>query len=120
VTSAPISLWNMKNSEIKSLVDANVRFVYLNKLAEKKLSLSLVQYHTLSLLVQFPAISPQVLAEKAGIHPSSLTQTIKRLEKKKLLFSTENPKDSRKKLLGITPLGKEMLLFFENGVGGIF
>lgn len=109
----------MKSGEIKKLVEANIRFVHLNKLAEKKLSLSLVQFHALSLLVEFPAISPQTLALKAGIHPSSLTQTLKRLEKKKLLFSVENPKDNRKKLLGITPRGKELLGAFHNGVSAI-
>lgn len=100
---------------VDRLVRSNLAFFNLNKLAETRFSLSLVQYHILSQLREMPATSPQKLAECAGIHPSTITQTLKRLERKKLIFSTENPKDSRKKLLGITVEGARTLSQFENG-----
>lgn len=81
----------------------------LNKRSEKNLGLSLVQWGLLKCLIDMPASSAHLLAKAVGVQPSSLTQTLKRLQRKHLIFITEDPKDSRKKLISITRLGKEVL-----------
>ena len=64
-----------------------------------------------------PATSAQALANTAGIHPSTLTQTLKRLEKKKYILIAEDPKDSRKKLVLLTRSGKTILDLMEMNMG---
>ena len=81
----------------------------LNRKAERQLGLSLVQWYLLARLVDLPATSPQTLATAVGVQPSTLTQTMKRLEKKRLIFVCEDPKDSRKKVVSITREGKNAL-----------
>lgn len=81
----------------------------LNKRTEKYCGLSLVQWCLLKYLIDMPGSSAQLLAKAVGVHPSTLTQTLKRLEKKKFIFITEDPKDSRKKLISITRAGKYTL-----------
>ncbi len=80
-----------------------------NKASEKRLGLSLVQWCVLKCLVDMPACSAHALAAAVGVHPSTLTQTLKRLEKKRFVFATEDPNDSRRKLISITRAGKETL-----------
>lgn len=80
-----------------------------NKESEKRFGLSLVQWCLLRRLIDMPFASAQSLAAEVGVHPSTMTQTIKRLEKKRFVFVGEDPKDSRKKMISITRLGKETL-----------
>jgi len=80
-----------------------------NKRSEKKLGLSLVQWCLLKRLIDMPATPAHSLASSVGVHPSTLTQTLKRLERKKLVFVMSDPKDSRKKLVSITRSGMELL-----------
>jgi len=80
-----------------------------NKRSEKKLGLSLVQWCLLKRLIDMPATPAHSLAASVGVHPSSLTQTLKRLERKKLIFIICDPKDSRKKLISITRAGMELV-----------
>ncbi len=101
-------------SEISEIVKMNLKFHSLNRDAEQKWGLSLVQYYFLGTLRDLPGTSPQNLARLVGLHPSTLTQTIKRLQKKKMIFLEEDPKDSRKKLLGLTALGNRCLRSFED------
>lgn len=56
-----------------------------------------------------PAVSAHALAKAVGIHPSSLTQTLKRLERKKYIFVIGDPQDTRKKIISITRSGKDIL-----------
>lgn len=79
----------------------------LNKQTEKKLGLSLVQWCVLKKLIDMPASAAASLAKAVDVHPSTLTQTLRRLERKKYIFIMEDPKDSRKKLISITRNGKE-------------
>lgn len=81
----------------------------LNKKSESRFGLSLVQWHLMSRLVDMPATSPLALAAAVNVHPSTLTQTMKRLLKKKFIFIAEDPKDSRKKLVAMTRAGKNAL-----------
>lgn len=101
---------------IKKLVTMSLKFHNLNKLVEQKLGLSLVQYHFLNTLKDMPACSPLLLSKAVGMHPSSLTQSMKRLSKKELLFVGEDPKDSRKKILTLTYKGHKALELFESKI----
>jgi DNA-binding MarR family transcriptional regulator len=56
-----------------------------------------------------PMCSAHALSSAVGVHPSTLTQTLKRLERKKRVYVTEDPKDSRRKLITITREGKRAL-----------
>jgi DNA-binding MarR family transcriptional regulator len=81
----------------------------LNKHSEKTLGISLVQWCLLRCLIDMPASSANSLAKAVSVHPSTLTQTLKRLDRKNFIFITEDPKDSRKKLISITRSGKDVL-----------
>lgn len=104
------------NEELTKLVRMNLAFHNLNKGAENKLGLSLVQHHLLITLRDMPGCSPQALAEAAGMHPSTLTQSLKRLKKKNAIFVGEDPKDSRKKILSLTRIGHKLIVHFSHGI----
>ncbi len=105
------------NRKIERLLRVNLEFLHLNKQVETELGLSLIQYHLLEKIRHRPACSPQRLAEAAGIHPASLTQSLKRLQKKGLIFVHMDPRDSRKKVIGLRPQGSAFLKRFESGIG---
>ena len=107
------------DSKIIQLVRMNLAFHNLNKSAENRLGLSLVQYHLLITLRDMPGCSPQKLADAAGMHPSSLTQSLKRLQRKQTVFIGEDPKDSRKKILSMTRTGRDLIDRFSKGIGEI-
>jgi DNA-binding MarR family transcriptional regulator len=97
----------MKNFEetLFSMIRVCGSIQRLNKQAESQLSLSLVQWCFLKRLIDRPGISSHALADVIGVHASTLTQTVKRLERKGFIFVTDDPKDSRKKIISITRLG---------------
>ena len=92
-----------------SLFHIGISIHTLNRQSEKDSGLSLVQWCLLKCLIDMPAASAHSLSTAVGVHPSTLTQTLKRLERKKYIFITEDPKDSRKKLISITRVGKEAM-----------
>lgn len=104
-------------NEVARLIRMNLDFHNLNRAAEKKLGLSLVQYHLLVTLRDMPGCSPQKLASEAGMHPSTLTQSLRRLLRKDAVYIAEDPKDSRKKILTMTRDGFVLISRFEVGVG---
>ena len=104
------------NEEIVRLVKMSLAFHNLNKKAESSLGLSLVQYYLLTAIRDMPACSLQRLADAVEMHPSTLTQSIKRLQKKECVFVAEDPKDSRKKILTMTRDGQKLLEGFMAGV----
>ena len=91
-----------------SLFRIGISIHNLNKILEKKLGLSMVQWCLLEQLIDMPGASAQSLAKAVGVHPSTLTQTLRRLERKGFIFMTESPGDSRKKLISITKQGKHI------------
>lgn len=101
---------------IDDLIKTNIVFHNLNKRVESKLGLSLVQYQCLSRVQTQPGISSQSLARELGIHPSSLTQTIKRLNKRGLIYVGEHPHDSRKNMLSLTQGGHDAIHRFESRI----
>lgn len=102
---------------IARLVRLSLAFHHLNKTAESRFGLSLVQYQLLQVLRDMPGCSPMHLAEASGLHASTLTQSLKRLERKRLLFAEEDPRDSRKKILGITRKGHLAIERFRAAAG---
>lgn len=92
-----------------ALAEISVRIQQLNKALEEKFGLSLVQWSVLRHLIAAPAISAQDLAELIGIHPSSLTQTLKRLESKDFLCMEGHPRDQRRKMIFTTREGAAAL-----------
>jgi DNA-binding MarR family transcriptional regulator len=101
---------------VSELVLMNLDFHNLNKAIEEKLGLSLVQYHLLRILKDKPGCTLQRLAQTVGMHPSTLTQSIKRFLKKKLIYVEEDPRDSRKKIVGITMQGNNIITKFEEKI----
>lgn len=101
----------MRNSDQSFflLFQIGVSLHQLNKRLEKHLGLSLVQWCLLKKLIDMPAVSALSLANAVGVHPSTLTQTLKRLERKKYIFVMRDLVDSRKKLISITRSGKNNL-----------
>ena len=97
------------NRAFLSLFHIGISIQTLNKRSEKKLGLSLVQWCFLRSLIDMPSTSANALSAAVGVHPSTLTQTLKRLERKDFIFIAEDPKDSRKKLISITRNGKNTL-----------
>jgi DNA-binding MarR family transcriptional regulator len=100
-------------TEKDSALDAFLRIGFslqrLNRLAERDYGLSLAQWSVLRLLVDRPGISPGTLAERAGIHPSSLSQALARLARRKFVFVARDPLDARRKQLFVTREGKASL-----------
>ncbi|MBL7668972.1 MAG: MarR family transcriptional regulator [Bdellovibrionaceae bacterium] len=92
-----------------SLFHIGVAIHHFNKYSERYLGLSLVQWCLLKQLINMPAVSAHTLALAVGIHPSSLTQTLKRLERKKYVVIMNDPQDTRKKIISISRLGKDVL-----------
>ena len=106
------------NQVISGLIRVNLAFHHINKTAEARFGLSLVQYHLLSRLRAMPGCTLQSLAEAAGMHPSTLTQTLKRLQRKACVQIAGDPHDSRRKMVAMTREGMSHLLRFEEGMGG--
>ncbi len=102
-------------AEIRRLVQESLSFHNKNKAAEKNFGLSLVQYHLLVTLRDLPGCSPQELARAAGMHPSTLTQSLKRLKRKEALYIATDPRDSRKKILSLTRKGRGLMETLEGG-----
>ncbi len=95
--------------QLFSLIDISVSINNLNKRTEKDLGLSLVQWCVLTRLIDMPAASAFSLAEAVGVQPSTLSETLPRLERKGYIFITEDPRDSRKKMISITRDGSQTL-----------
>ncbi len=111
--SAPADL------SLRGLVRISLAIHNLNKSAEQSLGLSLVQYHVLTALLELPGCTPLELANASGVHPSTLTQTLKILDRKDLIFVDKHPKDSRKKILVATRKGRDQHAAFVAGIDDV-
>lgn len=94
---------------LKSIFHLSLLLHNLNKEAERRTGLSIVKWSILKHLIEMPAVSAQELSGAVRLHPSTLTQTLKRLVRRNLIFVSEDPKDSRKKIISITRQGKNAL-----------
>jgi len=55
-----------------------------------------------------PGISAGTLARSLHVHPSTLTDILRRLESRGVLHRRTDPKDSRRALFGLTPRGRQV------------
>jgi MarR family transcriptional regulator, organic hydroperoxide resistance regulator len=67
------------------------------------------QRFVLRVVERSPGISSGQLAEYLHLHPSTLTGVLQRLEGRRLLKRTRDPKDARRALLELTKGGREVL-----------
>jgi DNA-binding MarR family transcriptional regulator len=102
---------------VDQIVRTSLAIHNLNKGAEQRLGLSIVQFHLLRILRDMPGVSPQILVGAAGMHPSTLTQSLKRLLKKEYVYIGEDPKDARKKILSLTFEGNTAVQRFSEEIG---
>ena len=91
------------------LVQVGLSIHHLGKKAQRSSGLSIAQWYLLKQLQSQPGICAQELCKAVGVHPSTLTQSLKRLQRKGLVYIGEDPRDSRKKIIALTRDGKEKM-----------
>jgi MarR family transcriptional regulator, organic hydroperoxide resistance regulator len=65
---------------------------------------------------RFPSIVAGHLAELLHLHPSTLTGILRRLERQRLVSVRRDPRDARRRLLGLTPAGRSVVAHAEGTV----
>lgn len=98
---------------IELLVRLSVELHNLNAQAQRHHELSLVQWLVLRKILASPAISASSLALLSGIHPSTLTPTLQRLENAEWIYMLERPSDLRQKMLIVSQKGYKVCVNFE-------
>ncbi len=104
---------------LKSVFHVSLLLHNLNKEAERLTGLSIVQWSILKHVLEMPGTSAQELSDALKLHPSTLSQSLKRLIRKELLLVLEDPRDSRKKVISLTRNGKGALDQAEKQMGKI-
>ena len=91
----------------------NLFYAYTNYLnnALKKMDITLSQARVLLVLAKNDGVSIDFLASKTNIGKSSITKSVKILERKEYLTKAIDPEDNRRKIVKITPKGKEIQKF---------
>jgi DNA-binding MarR family transcriptional regulator len=84
---------------LDKLIALSLDLHHLNAGIQKKCEISMVQWLILKKIIQNPGISAGGLADISGIHPSTLTPTIRRLEATKLIHLIDLPTDLRRKFI---------------------
>lgn len=100
---------NAQEKTLCLLSEVGVSVFQLNKKTERALGMSLVQWCLLRQLVDLSGISALALSKKIGVHPSTLTQALKRLEKKGWISVCDDPLDSRRRLIALTRNGFDQM-----------
>lgn len=67
-----------------------------------------LERQTLRMVARLPGISAGDLASMVGEHPSTLTRTLDRLERRGLLLRKRDPRDRRRAQLGLTAAGRTL------------
>ena len=83
---------------------------YLNN-ALKEMDITISQARVLLVLAKNDGVSIDFLANKTNIGKSSITKSVKILEKKEFLTKEIDSDDNRKKIIKITSKGKEIQKF---------
>ncbi|OFZ54484.1 MAG: hypothetical protein A2428_00705 [Bdellovibrionales bacterium RIFOXYC1_FULL_54_43] len=99
-----------ESTHFLSILQLGIRIQHVNQKLERDTGMSLTQWSLLKCLVDHPTISALDLADLLGIQASSLTQSIKRLQRKGLIIVAKDPLDARRKLLSVTREGNVRLL----------
>jgi DNA-binding MarR family transcriptional regulator len=105
--------------QIELLVRLSVELHNLNAQAQRHHELSLVQWLVLRKILSSPAISASSLALLSGIHPSTLTPTLQRLEGAEWIYMLERPSDLRQKMLIVSQKGYKVCVHFEKTLRGV-
>ena len=71
----------------------------------------------IQMLARFPGLPAKQLANLLYVHPSTLTGGIYKLEKRKLVCSLKDPKDSRRSLLSLSSAGRKLEKTLEDRIG---
>lgn len=106
----------MKEQNLLTIARIGTSIHNVNKVFEKEMGFSLVQWVVLKRLVDMPATSATSLAKSIGIHASSLTPTLRRLQGKKMVAVMIDPHDSRKRMVSLTKVGYDALLKVEKHI----
>jgi len=101
------NVFKSRGNEIDSLFRLALALNHLNKDIERAFKLSLVQLFVLLRVRALPGTCSHVLSGVVGVKPSTLTATLQRLLRKEYVFVTEDPRDSRRKLIALTRRGNE-------------
>jgi DNA-binding MarR family transcriptional regulator len=96
-------------SPLSSVFSIGTLVHQLNKEAERRAGMSVVQWCVLNQMIRMPASSAQQISDAVRLHPSTLTQTLKRLARRNLIFVAQDPRDSRRKLISVTRQGMEAI-----------
>ena len=83
----------------EQLIGLSIDLHNLNAGMQKRFDLSIVQWLMLKKIVDQPGLSAGTLAEISGVHPSTLTSTLGRLEAMGLIYIQDRPSDLRRKLV---------------------
>ena len=91
----------------------NLFYTYTNYLnnALKKMDITISQARVLLVLAKNDCVSIDFLASKTNIGKSSITKSVKILERKEYLTKAIDPEDNRRKIVKITPKGMEIQKF---------
>lgn len=92
---------------LEKLIGLSVDLHNLNAGVQRRYDISVVQWLVLKKIIDLPGLSAGSLAEISGVHPSTLTPTISRLESMGLIDVQERPSDLRRKLVVATWKGLE-------------
>lgn len=84
---------------LENFVKLSVDLHNLNANIQKKYRISLAQWLVLRKIIDFPGLSASKLAEETGVHASTLTPTLGRLESAGLIHIQERSNDVRRKLI---------------------
>lgn len=84
---------------LEKIVALSVDLHNLNAGFQRRYHISVVQWLVLEKIIDHPGLSAGTLAEISGVHPSTLTPTIARLESMGLIYIQERSSDQRRKLL---------------------
>lgn len=72
----------------------------------RELGVTAQQRFALSIIARFPGITPGRLTDALGVHPSTVSGIVKRLERCKLVSRQTDPKDARRWKLLLTDAGR--------------
>lgn len=92
---------------------------HLNELVAQIVGVSLVQFFVLQNVIRVPGISASMLATKMRLHRSTLTQTLKRMERDSLLCVAPDPNDKRRHMIMATNEGIRRFEHASNVFGAV-
>jgi DNA-binding MarR family transcriptional regulator len=75
---------------------------------EQELGITGPQRFVLRLLGRFPGMTAGQLADALGVHPSTITGIVKRLQQRRLVVRRVDPRDRRRSFLALTETGRAL------------